>query len=529
MYRPHLTADWTAALDFVTAALELTDQPESAWLAAWTTVPKPPRDDTHKLSAECVYAGRIVAPAEPSRPRALAMRHGRGGGRAPPSDDGRLACKPSGNFERGLARNSGGPDTLGHRCGWPDARTASPSILSARMARTTPDIRCPTIRRPRATATSRSDCTTRRTVGYLRCRRRWATVNDVPHPPPDRVPPPRGPPPAGRRGRPPRPDPRRPVDIVPTRQPGRYRLTAQGFAGVLHTPNRAGGAAAKDPAGQSLPPARPGRPAGHHFRPRGRRTGDGGPRLPGPPARRPDAARRRRRAAPRVRRADRPATVPPGPARRGRPVPRDARRPRPVSHDPRGVLPGPAAPPAARGRLPRPCSPRRSSPPTPAPGSDSPHPGTPRCRPVRSISAAFDALPSDRLADADRALMELCRLLVGGLRPADATGDAAGPAFPARPGAGVRAVRRARGLRSAPGSLEVQREFVYHGPVPAGQPALDRPAGLRPPPGRPGGVGPGRQVEGPRRSAAGRGRSPGSGLRRRARLPGRAARLSRPA
>src|SRR5215210_3542032 len=31
--------------------------------------------------------------------------------------------------------------------------------------------------------------------------------------------------------------PRRPVEVVPTRQPRRYRLTAQGFAGVLHTPN----------------------------------------------------------------------------------------------------------------------------------------------------------------------------------------------------------------------------------------------------------------------------------------------------
>src|SRR5262245_17696044 len=32
-------------------------------------------------------------------------------------------------------------------------------------------------------------------------------------------------------------DSRRPVEVVPTREPGRYRLTAQGFAGVVHTPN----------------------------------------------------------------------------------------------------------------------------------------------------------------------------------------------------------------------------------------------------------------------------------------------------
>ena len=31
--------------------------------------------------------------------------------------------------------------------------------------------------------------------------------------------------------------PRRPIGVVPTRQSRRYRLTAKGFAGVLHTPN----------------------------------------------------------------------------------------------------------------------------------------------------------------------------------------------------------------------------------------------------------------------------------------------------
>src|SRR5262249_5015163 len=31
--------------------------------------------------------------------------------------------------------------------------------------------------------------------------------------------------------------PSKPIEVIPTHQRGRYRLTAQGFAGVLHTPN----------------------------------------------------------------------------------------------------------------------------------------------------------------------------------------------------------------------------------------------------------------------------------------------------
>jgi 5-methylcytosine-specific restriction enzyme subunit McrC len=80
---------------------------------------------------------------------------------------------------------------------------------------------------------------------------------------------------------------------------------------------------------------------------------------------------------------------------------------------------------------------------------------------------ALDARP----ADADRPLIDLCRLLVNGLRPTDTAGDTTGPGF-------LLDLERVferyveRGLRTAMGSLEVQREFVYHAPVPAGQPTL---------------------------------------------------------
>jgi 5-methylcytosine-specific restriction enzyme subunit McrC len=87
--------------------------------------------------------------------------------------------------------------------------------------------------------------------------------------------------------------------------------------------------------------------------------------------------------------------------------------------------------------------------------------------------AMFDTLPTGRLSDDDRRLIDLCHLLVGGLRPGESGGDWNPPGF-------LIDLERVferyveRGLRSEfpAGSLDVQREFVYHGPVPAGQPPL---------------------------------------------------------
>jgi 5-methylcytosine-specific restriction enzyme subunit McrC len=83
--------------------------------------------------------------------------------------------------------------------------------------------------------------------------------------------------------------------------------------------------------------------------------------------------------------------------------------------------------------------------------------------------AAFDVPCSSE----DRPLIELCRLLVEGLKPADVAGDVAGPSF-------LLDLERVferyveRGLRAGllPGVLETQREFIYHAPVPARQPPL---------------------------------------------------------
>jgi 5-methylcytosine-specific restriction enzyme subunit McrC len=86
---------------------------------------------------------------------------------------------------------------------------------------------------------------------------------------------------------------------------------------------------------------------------------------------------------------------------------------------------------------------------------------------------AFDAPSAARLSDADRRLLELCRMLVQAIQPGEGGGPLAAPAF-------LLDLERVferyieRGLRAGlpAGSLEVQREFAYHGPVPAGQPAL---------------------------------------------------------
>jgi 5-methylcytosine-specific restriction enzyme subunit McrC len=88
-------------------------------------------------------------------------------------------------------------------------------------------------------------------------------------------------------------------------------------------------------------------------------------------------------------------------------------------------------------------------------------------------AAAFDAVPVDRLSDADRRLIDLCRMLFHALRPDAAAGPVASPGF-------LIDLERVferyveHGLRagSSPGRLEVQREFTYHGPLPAGQPPL---------------------------------------------------------
>jgi 5-methylcytosine-specific restriction enzyme subunit McrC len=264
--------------------------------------------------------------------------------------------------------------------------------------------------------------------------------------------------------------PRQPVEVVPTRQPGRYRLTAQGFAGVLHTPNLRVVLRPKIPRANlfllidpDAPPdtvpdsaaAEPGTEAldflarrlGDEMRARaaaGLRRGyveraDQQPFLQG---RLDVAAQSRETPAARARfHTTREEFSPDLPVHRLAKATAEALLASPfVAADTRAGLRL-----AAAGYAEVPAGP--------------------------VDPAAFDALPSDRLSDADRALMDLCRLLINGLRPADATGDVAGPSF-------LLDLERVferyveRGLRPAAGSLEVQREFVYHAPVPAGQPSL---------------------------------------------------------
>ena len=101
---------------------------------------------------------------------------------------------------------------------------------------------------------------------------------------------------------------------------------------------------------------------------------------------------------------------------------------------------------------------------------------------LRSAIAAYaDVTPVpldltllDKLTvETDRPLIDLCRLLGRGLQPGQLAGEIAGPAFLLNM---ERVFERylERGLRAhLPGGMfEAQREFVYHAPVPPGQPWL---------------------------------------------------------
>ena len=55
LYRPHLAADWAAAVDFATAALAVADLPNPARPGALAAIPTPPTDDRHPFSIGCAY------------------------------------------------------------------------------------------------------------------------------------------------------------------------------------------------------------------------------------------------------------------------------------------------------------------------------------------------------------------------------------------------------------------------------------------------------------------------------------------
>lgn len=85
---------------------------------------------------------------------------------------------------------------------------------------------------------------------------------------------------------------------------------------------------------------------------------------------------------------------------------------------------------------------------------------------VSSAPADFDRLP-----DADRPFLDLCRLVAGALRPGEAGGPTLGPGF-------LIDLERVferyveRVVRAAAPDVAAQTEFRYHGPVPPGQPTL---------------------------------------------------------
>jgi 5-methylcytosine-specific restriction enzyme subunit McrC len=87
--------------------------------------------------------------------------------------------------------------------------------------------------------------------------------------------------------------------------------------------------------------------------------------------------------------------------------------------------------------------------------------------------AAFDAIAFDRLTDPERPLIDLCRLLARALRPADASGDLVLPGFLVNlEQVFERYVERGLRTHLPATEIESQREFCYHAPVAAGQPSL---------------------------------------------------------
>ena len=266
--------------------------------------------------------------------------------------------------------------------------------------------------------------------------------------------------------------PRRPIDVLPARKPGRYRLTAQGFAGVLHTPNLRIVLRPKVPAANLYVLLDPDAPP--------ELIADPAAAEPGTEAldflARRLADEMRSRAAAGLRRGyversdqqpflqgrlDVSAQSRESPAARTRfHTSREEFTPDlPVHRLTRGtaelVLGSPFVGPETRAAL-------RAA----VAGY--------ALVPAESVErAAFDGPQIERLSPADRDLLDLCRLLVGGLRPAEGMGDLTNPGF-------LLDLERVferyveRGLRAElpPGALEAQREFVYHAPVPAGQPAL---------------------------------------------------------
>ena len=266
--------------------------------------------------------------------------------------------------------------------------------------------------------------------------------------------------------------PRRPIEVVPTRQSRRYRLTAKGFAGVLHTPNLRIVLRTKVPAANLYLLLDPDAPPDA--------IADPSAVAPGTEAL--DFLARRLADEMRVRTA--------AGLRRGYVERTDQQ---PFLQGRLDVAAQARETPAARNRfhtrreeftpdLPV----HRLTRATAEAVLGSPFIGMHTRAALRAAvagyaevpctlvdPATFDSFAAERTPATDRALLDLCRMLVAGLRPTDGAGEVVAPAF-------LLDLDRVfeqyveRGLRAElpPWSLAVQSEFAYHGPVPAGQPAL---------------------------------------------------------
>jgi 5-methylcytosine-specific restriction enzyme subunit McrC len=262
--------------------------------------------------------------------------------------------------------------------------------------------------------------------------------------------------------------PQRPVEIVPTRQPGRYRVTALGFAGVLYTRNLRIVLRPKIPAANLFLLLDPDAPP--------EAVADAIASEPGTEAldflarRLADEMRSRAAAGLRrgyVERSDQQAFL------QGRLDVAAQSRESPAARARFHTTREEFTPDLAVHRLAKATAEALLA---------YPLLGAPTRAALRAVLNGYAEVPSLPLdpaaldglsADADRPLIDLCRLLIQGLRPRDMTGDVVGPGF-------LLDLERVferyveRGLRNGlpPRELDAQREFIYHAPVPAGQPPL---------------------------------------------------------
>jgi 5-methylcytosine-specific restriction enzyme subunit McrC len=267
-------------------------------------------------------------------------------------------------------------------------------------------------------------------------------------------------------------DPGKAVEVVPTRECGRYRLTAAGRVGVVLTPNLRVVIRPKIPAANlyllldpdappdSMPDLAGVEPGTEAIDFLSRRLAD---------AMRARAATGLRRGY--VERADQQ------PFLQGRLDVAAQARESPTARDKFHVTRQEFSPDSAFNRMPKATAEALVASPFVSPGTRAflrtALTGYAEVASTALDPAAFDTIVFDRQTEPERPLIDLCRLLARALRPSDASGELVLPGFLLDlERVFERYVERGLGTHLPTAEIDSQREFCYHAPVAAGQPSL---------------------------------------------------------